>query len=663
MKGKIATILVLVFMLSLMAISPLLYAPTQSSSALVKDSAGNTPPTMLECMMEPNKITVSGNVIDNYADLSYELIFDNSESAEAVQVYWFFGLQDGIRLSNVSVVLGDLTYWGRVMAEQTAIEGYQESVEKGKTAVLVTRSSGGYYVSFNVENRTRAVLTVFVEGLLTREMGLYTLGLPIAVEHSFRSEFLLDLNIRSNFAPVAGYSVDGIESFTASDLNNGVKIQYYSQDLHVLPNLGVTYALTRQTGGSQLFTYTNGTEKFFVYLLAPSITEVSERAARQYVFVIDKSGSMSGSKMSQAKTAFNAMIADLGDNDLFNIIAFDSVVTELWVEPHSATTTNVEVAQSWVNALNAGGSTNFHDASVIGLDTFSEGDNAKAMLLLSDGQPTSGPITHTTGLLTAIGDANALGVSISTAAFGSDADENLMANLAAQNSGFFAFVQTDEEAAGTLIDFYEIFATPVAHEYSIQFEGATEVVSLMPLEDTPFFNGSEVVISGRFGPSLSVETSVYYSGGVETYTNSATSASVDMQHIEYIWAQQKIDQLLESAELQGVTESLRSEITDLALYYGIVVGGYTAILVTAYEVAKDAGEGDQPTEPAATVTTTRGAIPPPPATTTETYAATSPAAPPPAAVDSHLAGVPGILGFLLVAIPLLCIWKLKRENN
>ncbi|MHA2041762.1 MAG: hypothetical protein ACW975_07860 [Candidatus Thorarchaeota archaeon] len=85
--------------------------------------------------------------------------------------------------------------------------------------------------------------------------------------------------------------------------------------------------------------------------------------------------------------------------------------------------------------------------------------------------------------------------------------------------------------------------------------------------------------------------------------------------------------------------------------------------MTAYEVAKDAGEGDQPTEPAATVTTTRGAIPPPPATTTETYAATSPAAPPPAAVDSHLAGVPGILGFLLVAIPLLCIWKLKRENN
>ena len=180
---------------------------------------------------------------------------------------------------------------------------------------------------------------------------------------------------------------------------------------------------------------------------------------------------------------------------------------------------------------------------------------------------------------------------------------------------------------------------------------------------TPFFNGSEVVISGRYESSLSIETSVHYSDGIETYINSATSASADKKHIEYIWAQQKIDQLLETAELQGVTETLREEITDLALYYGIVVGGYTAILVTAYEVDKDAGEGDEPTEPAATVTTTRGAIPPPPATTTATYATTTPAAPPPApsAIDPVLAGVPSILGFLLVAVPLLCIWKLKRE--
>jgi uncharacterized protein YegL len=612
-------------------------------------------------MMEPNGITVSGAVIDNYADISYELVFDNSESAEAVQVYWFFGLQEGIRLSNVSVVLGEITYWGRIMAERTAIEGYQESVEKGKTAVLVTRSSGGYYVSFNVENRSRAVLTVFVEGLLTREMGLYRLGLPVAVEHSFRSEFELDLSIRSNFGPVAGYLVDGITDFVASDLNNGVRIQYYSQDLHILPNLGLTYALTRQTGGSQLFAYTNGTEKFFVYLLAPSITEVSDRAARQYVFVVDKSGSMGGSKMSQTKTAFNAMISDLGDDDLFNILAFDSVVTALWPEPHAATAVDVEVAQSWVNALNPGGSTNFHDASITGLSTFTVGENAKAMLLLSDGQPTSGPITDTPGLLAAIGEANNLDVSISTAAFGSDADENLMANLAAQNNGFFAFVQTNEEAAGTLIDFYEIFATPVAHEYSIQFNGALEVVSLMPLENSPFFNGTEVIISGRYGASLSVETSVYYSGGTETYINSATSASVSKQHIEQIWAQQKIDQLLETVELQGVTESLRSEITDLALYYGIVVGGYTAILVTAYDVDKDAEEDDQPTEPAATATTTRSAVPTYPAPTTTQTTTNPPATAPPPAIDPLIVGVPGFLGVLLVLIPILYIWKLKRE--
>ncbi|MFW9846957.1 MAG: VWA domain-containing protein, partial [Candidatus Thorarchaeota archaeon] len=630
MKGKIAILLALIFVLSFTVISPIQIVPNRPLTYDYKNN-DNDAPTMQECMMELNRITVSGNIIDNYASVSYELVFDNTASEKATQVYWFFGLQEGVRLSNVSVILGSVTYWGRIMREKTAVEGYHESVEAGRTAVLVTRSSGGYYVSFNIENRTLAVLSVFVEGLLTREVGLYNLALPISLENKFRTEFVLDLSIRSSFAPVIGYSMLGISGFTVDDLADGVRLRYYAAETEVLPNLALTYALGRQTGGSQLFTYTNGTDNFFVYLLAPSITEISERAPRQYVFVIDESGSMSGSKMDHAKTAFSSMIADLSEPDIFNIIAFDTVITMLWEEPYVASAASVAEAQSWVNGLTPGGSTNFHDASLAGLGTFTEGENAKAMLILSDGQPTSGPITTTNELLTAIGNANALDVSISTAAFGSDADENLMANLAAQNNGFFAFIQTDAEAAGTLIDFYEFFATPVASEYTIDFNGAIEVVSLMPLENTPFFNGTEVTISGRYGASLSVDTSIHYSDGIQTYLNSAGAADDDKQHIEYIWAQQMISQLLKSIELEGATVPLREAITNIALQYGIVVGGYTALLVTAYDVDSEAEEDDSTEEPATSTATTTGEIIPPYAADTTTGTCTTPAPPPPAA--------------------------------
>lgn len=661
MKGKIAILLALIFVLSFTVISPLQNVPNRPLYYDYKNNDDDAP-TMQECMMEPNRITVSGNIIDNYASVSYELVFDNTASEKATQVYWFFGLQDGVRLSNVSVILGSVTYWGRIMPERTAVEGYHESVEAGKTAVLVTRASGGYYVSFNVENRTQAILTVFVEGLLTREMGLYNLALPISLENTFRTEFKLDLRIRSHFAPIAGYAMSGISGFTVDDLSDGVRLRYYAAEVEVLPNLSLTYALNRQTGGSQLITYTNGTDNFFVYLLAPSITEISERAPRQYVFVIDESGSMSGSKMDQAKVAFNSMIADLSEPDIFNIITFDSVVTELWAEPYVATELNVAEAQSWVSSRQPGGSTNFYGASLAGLSTFTEGENAKAMLILSDGQPTSGAITSTSGILTAIKDANTLEVSISTAAFGLDADENLMANLAAQNNGFFAFIQTDSEAAGTLIDFYEFFAIPVASEYSIHVDGAAEVVSLMPLENTPFFNGSEVAISGRYDASLFVETTIHYSDGIETYTNSASTAGEDKQHIENIWAQQKISQLLKSVELEGVTDSVRQEITTLALQYGIVVGGYTALLVTAYDVDNEENEDDDTKEPAATTTTTAGAIPSYPTVPSTTCPTTAPAPPPPA-FDPLLPSLVMPLGLLVFAVPLLYFILKHRERE
>ena len=130
--------------------------------------------------MIPDDVTIEGTIIDSYVDVLYEMRFDNTASAEAAEVDWLFELQDGIRLSNVSIVIGEITYWGHVMPEQTAIQEYSAAVEEGETALLVVRTEEGYRVSFNLENRTEAIVGVNVEGLLARKLGLYSLDLPIS---------------------------------------------------------------------------------------------------------------------------------------------------------------------------------------------------------------------------------------------------------------------------------------------------------------------------------------------------------------------------------------------------------------------------------------------------------------------------------------------------
>ena len=286
---------------------------------------------------------------------------------------------------------------------------------------------------------------------------------------------------------MAGYSVEGLDYLSVTDLTNGIHLTYSMTGLLVSEKISIRYALDRQVGGSQMLTYTNSTDNFFVYMLAPVIDEVAEQAPRQYVFVMDRSGSMTGIKIAQAKIAFNSMIEGLSEQDLFNIVSFSTDVTMLWTEPHSANPAHIEEAQTWVNSISASGSTNFHDACTTGLGTFTDSEDVKAMLVLSDGLPTSG-ITDSNAILSDVAEANNLGVSISTVAFGYDADEALMASMAIQNSGYFAIIEESEDAATHMLDFYMQLCTPVADDYCIDIDGATDLAHLKPLTDSLFFN-------------------------------------------------------------------------------------------------------------------------------------------------------------------------------
>jgi Ca-activated chloride channel family protein len=237
------------------------------------------------------------------------------------------------------------TYWGRVLPELQAVETYEESVEANKSAVLVLRMDDGYNIQMNVEGGAAATLTIFVEGLLTRKSGLYTLDLPVGRAGIEDTKFSLDLEVRSNFEPVAGYSVRGLPSLQVTDLANGIRLQYPTTQLTIEELIEITYTLDRQMGGAQLLTYNNGSDNFFVYLLAPCIVEDVETARRQFVFVLDESGSMSGTKIDQAKTAFSTMIGGLRSIDTFNVISFNDNIRTLWDEPHSGATEYIQAAQ------------------------------------------------------------------------------------------------------------------------------------------------------------------------------------------------------------------------------------------------------------------------------------------------------------------------------
>jgi hypothetical protein len=99
-----------------------------------------------------------------------------------------------------------------------------------------------------------------------------------------------------------------------------------------------------------------------------------------------------------------------------------------------------------------------------------------------------------------------------------------------------------------------------------------------------------VIVTGRYEESMTVTTTIDYVTGTETYVDTVDSTTTSLTHVEYIWAQQRITYLLKQVMLHGDLEIYRDQIVALGMQYGITVGGYTAMVLTAYDVDSESIE-------------------------------------------------------------------------
>ncbi len=542
----------------------------------------------------PSSLAIEGIIADNYANISYTLVFDNQNSdADRLTIYRI-RKPNGLFLSNVSVEMGNLTFWGRVSPIDKAKHEFNESVSVNKSAVLVTANRDFYDFEINVKAGVIMKLKVFFEGYLTRKMGFYDLDLYKFNGNSINLDLSISLSITSSLANVQKIRTPGFTGVSAFSIATGKQIIFTRDNFSLNSDLGLSYSLDVLNFGGELLTYSNGTDNFFLYLLAPEINNISRREPREFIFVIDVSGSMGGGRLDQAKEAFSNMIESLDSDDLFNVISFESKVNQMWGEPKVANLENIEEAIFEVNGLVASGSTNFNGAVVIATVSFVGDRTVKAVVVLSDGAPTVGE-TDTDTIRDNVRQNNVDEAIIFSVAFGSATDEGLMASIAFDSSGLFTVIEPGENSVEKLGIFYDQFATPIALGFSIDYTNAI-LGSVLPSPNSlsgALFNGSEILQTGRFENQLTISTNIFFSTANQTYSNLVNSADSSSPHIERIWAHNTINQLLKIAFVDGVTPELRQKIVTLALNYGFVVPEYTGLIIV---VDKDSQDTEEPTD-------------------------------------------------------------------
>ncbi|MDP1920339.1 MAG: VWA domain-containing protein [Myxococcales bacterium] len=187
----------------------------------------------------------------------------------------------------------------------------------------------------------------------------------------------------------------------------------------------------------------------------------SGRSPVNLALVIDRSGSMSGFKLNQAKQAARTLVGQLRSEDRLTIVHYGSDVKAM--EGIFATPENHDRLLAYIDGIWDDGGTNIGAGLSTGRDLLLKAKHdfkVNRMVLISDGQPTEG-ITDHASLINIVRDVRQSGISVSSIGVGTDFNEQLMESFAEVGAGAYAYLQDaaqlqqifqkDLNAAGTQV--------------------------------------------------------------------------------------------------------------------------------------------------------------------------------------------------------------------
>ena len=235
--------------------------------------------------------------------------------------------------------------------------------------------------------------------------------------------------------------------------------------------------------------------------------------AKNVVFVIDISGSMSGQKIEQTRQAMFTILSQLRASDSFNIVLFNGG-TELWRSSASfATSENIKKGKVFVEKrVKAGGSTNINSALLLALEHLTNTTNQQnsliagnfpMVLFLTDGDPTAG-VTNTKTIRNNIYNENKIKASIFALGFGFRMNFDFLTALSIENGGNSRRIYPDKDATSQLEGFFDEISTPLL--LRVRFEYPRDIVDdgrVTALEFSQYYEGSELVVSGKIKEGVS----------------------------------------------------------------------------------------------------------------------------------------------------------------
>ena len=314
------------------------------------------------------------------------------------------------------------------------------------------------------------------------------------------------------------------------------------------------------------------TNHFLLQIAPPPRVSLDQIPPRDYVIVLDVSGSMAGFPLDTAKNLLRNLVQGLRSDDTFNVVRFASDSGVLAEEPLAANPANVALAIQFIDSQTSRGGTEL-EAALKRAFALPGGENrSRSILLITDGFISAD--AETAALVRDnVGKAN-----LFTFGIGSSVNRELLESVARAGGGEPVIVTTGKEAAQAAAKFRELVSNPVLAKVVIAAEGVT-LSGIEPDPHPDVFASRPLVITGTWTGEPKGKIIVRGIGGngtpFEKSIDLAAAAAKGLDHpaLPVLWARERVRRL---TERKRDDESIR-EITLLGLSYSLLTP-YTSFL-------------------------------------------------------------------------------------
>jgi Ca-activated chloride channel family protein len=544
------------------------------------------------------------NIAGVIAEIELTQVYKN-DGKKTIEAVYVFPLGTKSAIHAMRMKIGERIIDADIEETEKAKQIYEDAKDQGKVASLLEQKRPNVFQMkvANIMPGDEVKVIVKYTEMLVPEKGVYEYVFPTVVGPRFTGEqkdkedwtatpylhekekppykFDIKVNLKTGIpiskVVVPTHNVDIVKEYNKATITLSKKEKYGGNRDFILQ-----YSLKGNKIQTGLLLYPGEEENFFLLMLEPpDRVNINMVPPREYLFVVDVSGSMHGFPLDVSKALIKKIVEGLREKDYFNILFFAGGSATLSPEPLAATKENKKKAIEMVMSQSGGGGTRLLDA-LNRISTLPKKEGLSRIIVAATDGYISVEKEAFDHIRENLGENNFFAFGI-----GSSVNRYLIEGMARAGKGEPFIVINQSEAEKKADKFLNYIQNPLLTDIKSSFKGF-DAYDIEPIGIPDLFAERPLVLFGKYKKADGniIVTGKTANGNYKKEINVKPSMEDrDNSAIKYLWAREKIAELDDYGK---VGADVKDDVTKLGLKYHLMTQ-YTSF-VAVDKIIRETGE-------------------------------------------------------------------------